>query len=86
MASDRIVGLSAFAGAAAAGGVVGAATARSTAYLPIPLAVTIADEPSAFGIACAAGFALPFAATLCRRAARARTGPSAGARQQFTAR
>ena len=50
-----------YAGAAAAGAiVVGFGPARSSAYLPLPLAVVIAEEPGAMLCACVLAFVLPF--------------------------
>ena len=64
---DRVVHAGALLGAAAGGAIVGGAGARSSAYLPLPVAVAISDEPAALAAAALAAFAVPFAVTLCRR-------------------
>ena len=67
MVRDRVVHAGALLGAAAGGAIVGGAGARSSAYLPLPVAVAISDEPAALAAAALAAFAVPFAVTLCRR-------------------
>ena len=67
MERDRVVHAGALLGAAAGGAIVGGAGARSSAYLPLPVAVAISDEPAALAAAALAAFAVPFAVTLCRR-------------------
>jgi len=67
MARDAWVQLAALLGAAVAGALVGASAARSSAYLPVPLALALADARSAFAAACASAFCLPFVVTLLRR-------------------
>jgi hypothetical protein len=54
-----------YAGAAAAGAlIVAGGPARSSAYLPLPIGVAIAEAPSAMLGACLLAFLLPFAATV----------------------
>ena len=57
--------LGAYAGAIAAGAlIVASGPSRSSAYLPLPLAVAIAEAPSAMLGACLVAFLVPFVATV----------------------
>ena len=67
MAEHAPVRVAAWVGAALAGAIIVATDARSSAYLPLPLSAAVSPQPLCFGLACAAGFAAPFAGTLCVR-------------------
>mmetsp|Transcript_17279 Transcript_17279/g.52243 ORF Transcript_17279/g.52243 Transcript_17279/m.52243 type:complete len:136 (-) Transcript_17279:508-915(-) len=67
MVRDWWVRVGAMSGAATAGVFILTASARSSAYLPLPLAIAAADATIPFAAACCTAFALPFTTTLLRR-------------------
>jgi len=67
MARDGYVRAAALCGAALGGAFVLPAAARSSAYLPIPIATAVCDAPLPFAAACASAFLVPFVGTLLRR-------------------
>ena len=63
------VNIAAYAGAALAGAVLLAAgdapgPPRSSAYLPMPLAAAVSDQPGSFALAAMLAFTVPFALSL----------------------
>ena len=69
MARNAAVNISAHAAAVVGGAIVGASQCRSSAYLPLPLAIIAAEtsSSSSFGLvtAVAAAFLIPFLVTSC---------------------
>lgn len=66
LARDVWCARSVYTGAALAGAVLHLTGARSTAYVPLPAAVALSNQPLACAAACAVAFAVPFTVTLLR--------------------
>ena len=67
MDKSRAVNAAAYLGAALAGAALlvgGDAPPRASAYLPVPLAVAVAEEPAAVATAAALAFVVPFVGVL----------------------
>jgi len=59
---DPYLNAAAYAASACSGALVACAGARSTAYLPAPLAVWLSDTPAKLAVAAGIAFGIPFAA------------------------
>jgi len=67
MADDAWINTGALAGAACAGGIISSTAARSTAYVPVPLAIALSSRRASFAAACGLAFLCPFVTTMFRR-------------------
>jgi hypothetical protein len=67
--ADVWVRRSVYAGAAVAGAILHLGAVKSTAYVPVPMALAASNRPQLCALACACAFVLPLGVTFARRAA-----------------
>lgn len=76
---DRALDLAVYVASAAAGAIVALSGARSSAYLPLPLAIALGSPPEALTLAALVAFALPFLAGVLCNAHANRNAPASAA-------